>query len=63
MRWLEGRYQPLGNAAWVVRDCRTGQQSNPLALRLLLAEAERLMNGGEPLYDVLEAFAELLLRP
>jgi len=36
---------------------------NPLALRLVLAEAERLVEEGEPLWDVLEAFAELLMRP
>jgi hypothetical protein len=30
---------------------------------LVLVEAERLVAGGEALVDVLEAFAELLLRP
>jgi hypothetical protein len=42
---------------------RVAQQFNPLALRLVLAEAERLLARGEPLSDVLEAFAELLSRP
>ena len=37
---------------------RTGQENNPLALGLVLGEAERLISTGEPLYDVLEAFAE-----
>jgi hypothetical protein len=36
---------------------------NPLALRLVLAEAQALMSQGEPLADVLEAFAELLTKP
>jgi hypothetical protein len=36
---------------------------NPLALRLVLVESERLIAAGEPLWDVLEAFAELLNRP
>jgi hypothetical protein len=33
-----------------------------LALGLVLGEAERLMSTGVPLYDVLEAFEELLRR-
>ncbi len=56
-------YQALRNAAWLVRNSRTGQENNPLALRLVLAEAERLIGGGELLGDVLEAFAELLAAP
>jgi hypothetical protein len=47
----------------MVRNSRTGQENNPLALGLVLGEAERLIASGEPLYDVLEAFAELLCRP
>ena len=47
----------------MVRNSRTGQENNPLALRAVLVEAKRLIGGGEPLYDVLEAFAELLVRP
>jgi len=34
-----------------------------LALKVAQVEAERLMARGEPLGDVLEAFAELLMRP
>jgi hypothetical protein len=30
---------------------------------MVLAEAERLTAAGEPLWDVLEAFPELLTRP
>lgn len=63
MRWLGDPYQGLRNAAWMVRNTRVGQDLNPLALRVVLGEAERLMSNGEPLYDVLEAFAELLVRP
>ena len=47
----------------MVRNSRTGQENDPLALALVLGEAERLMSTGEPLYDLLEAFAELLTRP
>jgi hypothetical protein len=63
MRWLGEPYQGLRNAAWMVRNSRTGQENNPLALRLVMIEAERLIGGGEALFDVLEAFAELLVRP
>ena len=63
MRWLGDPYTGLRNAAWMVRRSRTGQENNPLALGVVLAESERLIGGGEPLYDVFEAFAELLIRP
>lgn len=63
MRWLGERYQGLRNAAWLVRNSRTGQENNPMAVRLVVGEAEKLMTRGEPLCDVLEAFAELLCRP
>jgi hypothetical protein len=43
-----------------VRNSRVGAHFNPLALRMVLAEAVRLTDQGEPLWDVLEAFAELL---
>ena len=56
-------YTQLRNAAWAVRNSRSGAGFNPLALRLVLAEAERLLAVGEELRDVLEAFAELLMRP
>ncbi len=62
-RWLSDDYVGLRNAAWAVRNSRTGANFNPLALRLVLAEAERLVCSGEPLLDILEAFAELLMRP
>jgi hypothetical protein len=57
------RYQGLRNAAWLVRNSRTGLQNNPLAVRLAVVEAEKLMSIGEPLYDVIEGFAELLIGP
>jgi hypothetical protein len=63
MRWLGDRCQALRNSAWLVRNSRTGQHNNPLALKVVVVEAERPISSGEPLYDVLEAFAELLLRP
>lgn len=62
-RWLSHDYTRLRNAAWAVRNARVGAVNNPLALRLALAESERLIASGEPLWDVLEAFAELLLTP
>ena len=62
-RWLTARYTGLRNAAWAVRNGRVASHQNPLALRLVLAEAEQLVEQGEPLWDVLEAFAELLMRP
>jgi hypothetical protein len=62
-RWLHERYTLMRNAAWAVRNSRVGAEFNPIALQLVLAEAERLVASGEPLIDVLEAFAELLTRP
>jgi len=62
-RWLSDEYVGLRNAAWAVRNSRVGAAFNPLAIRLVLAEATRLTESGEPLWDVLEAFAELLTRP
>jgi hypothetical protein len=62
-RWLTDPYTGLRNAAWAVRNARVGNDLNPLALRLVLAEATGLLEKGETTWDVLEAFAELLLRP
>jgi len=62
-RWLTEGYTGLRNAAWAVRNGRVASHQNPLALLMVLAEAEKLVGQGEPLWDVLEAFAELLLRP
>ena len=61
--WTTDRYTKLRNAAWAVRNARVASHLNPLALKLVLAEAERLLGEGEDLWDVLEAFAELLTRP
>lgn len=62
-RWLCDAYVGLRNGAWALRNSRVGAASNPLALKLVLTEAEVLVSQGESLYDVLEAFAELLARP
>jgi len=53
----------MGNTPCRRDASRTGAAFNPLALRLVLGEAEALVASGEPLRDVLEAFAELLLKP
>lgn len=62
-RWLSPSYTGLRNAAWAARNARVANDLNPLALKLVVAEAERLLSAGEALADVLEAFAELLMRP
>jgi hypothetical protein len=62
-RWRAEDYTRLRNAAWAVRNSRVGAGFNPLALKLVLMEADLLVVGGEPLWDVLEAFAELLTHP
>ena len=62
-RWLTEGYTGLRNAAWAVRNARVANDLNPLALKLVLSQAQALIAKGEPLADVLEAFAELLLRP
>ena len=62
-RWLTDGNVGLRNAAWAVRNSWAGAGFNPLALRLVLSEAQRLIREGETLYDVLEAYAELLLKP
>jgi hypothetical protein len=53
----------LRNAARAVRNSRVAADFNPLALRIVLSEAVRLTEEAEPLSDVLEASAELLMRP
>jgi hypothetical protein len=62
-RWLLDPYSGLRNAAWAVRNARVANDLNPAALDMALREAEGLLAKGEPLRDVLEAFAELLTRP
>ncbi len=64
-RWLsEDRYQPLRNAAWLVRNTRQrGVANNPKALALAVLEARRLLAAGEDVGDVLEALCELLIHP
>jgi hypothetical protein len=63
-RWFrEARYGALRNGAWMVRNSRHGQANNPLALRVVLAEVQRLVDQGEPLSDVVEALCELLVHP
>jgi len=63
-RWAtEDRFRELRNVAWLVRNSRSGPSNHPAALHAFLVETVRLIVAGEPLYDVLEAFAELLMRP
>lgn len=63
-RWFkESGFGALRNAAWMVRNSRHGQVNNPLALRVVLAEVQRLVDQGEPLSDVVEALCELLVHP
>lgn len=63
-RWFkDDRYGPLRNAAWMVRNARVGEAINPASLLVVLHEAKGLLAAGEPLEDVLEAFAELLMHP
>src|SRR5690606_21879089 len=55
-RWFKDeRYGPLRNAAWIVRNSRHGQANNPLALAVVVAEVQKLVNAGEGLPDVVEA--------
>lgn len=63
-RWIhQAAYQPLRNAAWMVRRSRVGGVNNPAALQLAVAEVVKLVEAGEPLFDVMEAFGELLVHP
>jgi hypothetical protein len=62
--WLTSeRYANLRNMAWLVRNSRTRQENNPIALQYVVAETERLLQAGETLPDVIEALAELLIHP
>jgi hypothetical protein len=63
-RWFtDDRYRGLRNAAWAVRNSRTGQLNNPVALQIALAEVMKLIDEGEQLRDIIEALAELLIHP
>lgn len=63
-RWLTSeRYQPLRNAAWMVRNSRVGGVNNPVALQVVLSEVVKLSEEGEKLFDIIEALAELLVHP
>lgn len=59
----DDNYGKLRNASWLLRNSRAGQLTNPAALALVVHEAEKLMERGQKLGDVLEAFAELLIHP
>jgi hypothetical protein len=61
--WMQEHWTLLRNAAWQARMQRVASDQNPLALRLVTAEAERLIARGEPLYDVIEGLCELLMKP
>ena len=56
-------YGKLRNSAWLLRNSRVGHLYNPAAMRQVVHEAQVLVDGGEQLADVLEAFAELLVNP
>jgi hypothetical protein len=63
-RWFKSAdYSALRNAAWMVRNSRSGQGNNPLALRVVVVEVQRLVAAGEALPDVVEALCELLIHP
>ena len=63
-RWLsDDRYGQLRNAEWMLRNSRVGTVNNPAALRVVIQTAEGLVAAGDPLADILEAFAELLIHP
>jgi hypothetical protein len=63
-RWMRfEKYQRMRNAAWMVRNSRVGGVNNPLALQVVLAEAMKLTEEGEQLFDIIEALAELLMHP
>lgn len=63
-RWIShDGYQVLRNTAWMVRNSRVGGANNPLALRVVVAEVEKLMRDGESIADVIEALCELLVHP
>jgi hypothetical protein len=47
----------------MVRNSRVGQANNPLALRVVVREVERLLEDGQTLPDVVEALCELLIHP
>ena len=47
----------------VVRQSRVGRANNPIALQLAVAEVVKLQQVGEKLFDIVEAFAELLIHP
>jgi len=57
----DAKYISLRNAAWFVRNSRTGVGTNPVALRVVLGEVEALVAAGESLADVMEACCELLV--
>src|SRR5207237_1317177 len=64
---LHNVYSMPSRSVWSLRFrggwCSVANNLNPLALKLVVAEAEALLLRGEALGDVLEAFAELLIRP
>lgn len=63
-RWFRvDSYVKLRNSAWLLRNSRRGELYNPAAMALVVYEAEALIQGGEELRHVLEAFAELLVHP
>ena len=62
-RWTADEYTRMRNAAWAVRNSRRANTLNPVAVQLVVQEAEKLHAQGEPLFDIFEAFIELLRVP
>src|SRR4051812_31556702 len=59
-RWMRDDYTRLRNASLLVRKSRHADTTNPIALLVVVQEAERLAAQGEPLFDIFEAFCELI---
>lgn len=62
-RWTADEYTRIRNAAWAVRNSRRANTLNPVAVQLVVQEAVKLHAQGEPLFDIFEAFIELLRVP
>ena len=62
-RWTRDEYTRMRNAAWAVRNSRFANTLNPVAVQLVVQEAQKLHAQGEPLFDIFEAFIELIRVP
>jgi hypothetical protein len=59
--WMTDRYTKLRNAAWVVRNQRVGNVTNPASVLLVEHEVLVMLSEGEDTLDVVEALVECLL--